>query len=83
MSRWSAVPADALAEQQEWLASDGEKIVICDIVYHDGTVDAPKVGYFSNYPYITPYNEDFTDLLDSTVNNIAYIDNLVNIPNII
>ena len=86
MSRWDRdvdgeLTATGLAEQQEWLSTDGEKIVICDIVYHDATTT--QVGYFSNYPYITPHGEDFTDLLGATVNNIPYVDILANIPNII
>ena len=81
MSRWSTDPTDALNEQREWLSTDGEKIVICDVAYHTGTES--RVGYFSNYPYITPFDESFTSLLGDTVNNIPYIDNLINIPNII
>ena len=73
--------ATGLAEQQSWLSEDNQKIVICDIVYHNGTTT--QVGYFSNYPYITPYNSSFIDLLNNSVNNIPYIDNLINIPNII
>ena len=55
MSRWDRdvdgeLTATGLAEQQEWLSTDGEKIVICDVVYHDSITT--QVGYFSNYPYI-------------------------------
>jgi hypothetical protein len=70
-----------LEQQQDWLSSDSEKIVICDIVYHNGTDE--QIGYFSNYPYITPWGTSFTDILGNPVDNMPYIDNLINIPNII
>jgi hypothetical protein len=81
MSVWSGTAEEIAAQQQAWLSEDNEKIIICDIVYHDG--NSTQVGYFSNYPYITPHNTSFIDLLDVSVNNIPYIDNLINIPNII
>ena len=75
-------------QQQEWLSEDNEKIIICDIVYHNGTTT--QVGYFSNYPYITPHTDSFTPLNADfytpalpDVNNIPYVDILINIPNII
>jgi hypothetical protein len=73
------------AEQIQWLADDNEKIVLCDIEYHDGF--SLKLAHFSNSPYITPYNETFSwtysdGTVDNTLNNVAYIDNMSNIPNI-
>jgi hypothetical protein len=68
-------------QKQEWLTEDNVKIIIADIVYHDG--QDLQVGYFSNYSYITPFGTTFVDELGNTVSNISYIDNLINIPNII
>ena len=71
-------------EQKQWLADDNEKIVLCDIEYHDGFT--LNIAHFSNYPYVSPFGENFTfdysngDI--ATLNNIAYIDNLINIPTI-
>ena len=46
-----------LAEQEEFLRSDQEKIILCDIEYHDGT--QVKLGTFANYPYIMQYGDNF------------------------
>lgn len=72
--------------QKNWLSSSGEKIIICDIQYHDG--HSRKLGHFSNYPYILQEGDfflwDFNDGNGSvSIDNISYIDNLLNIPNII
>ena len=58
MSVWNADPDIKAAEQQEWLSEDNEKIIICDIKYYS---DQEKIGYFSNYPYITPFGDSFTE----------------------
>lgn len=46
-----------LAQQEDFLKSDLEKIILCDIEYHDGT--QLRLGTFSTYPYVTNYNEVF------------------------
>ena len=77
-------------QQQEWLSEDNEKIIICDIVFYNKAAGTTQVGYFSNYPYITPHTDSFTPLNADfytpalpDVNNIPYVDILINIPNII
>ena len=70
-----------LEEQQRWLSEDSEKIVLCDIQYHDGT--NRRTGHFSNYPYIMQLNDSFEDFDGTILQNIAYEDNLISIPNII
>jgi hypothetical protein len=68
-------------EQLAWLKADNTKILLCDIVYNDGT--GTKVGYFSNYSYILKSTDSFTNILGETVTNISYVDNLINIPTIV
>jgi len=67
-------------EERRWLEQDNFKILLAEIVYHDG--GGLKVGYFSNYNYITQYGDSFTSILNQPVSHISYIDNLINIPTI-
>jgi len=58
--------------EQEWLDSDSHKIILVDISYHDGT--SLNTKYFSDYPYIQRYGENFVNILGNTVNSISYDD---------
>jgi hypothetical protein len=80
--------------QKEWLTEDNEKIILCDIEYHDG--DSLKLAHFSNSNYIMQASDSFVwtwgssdvpadvnpDGITSTISNVAYVDNLINIPTI-
>jgi len=67
--------------EQEWLDSDSHKIILIDISYHDGT--SLNTKYFSDYPYIQRYGENFINILGDTVSSIAYEDIVFNVSNII
>lgn len=80
-SVWSTDPIIRAQEQKDWLSEDNIKIIICDIVYHDGS--NLNVGYYSNTNYITLFDDEFTNLLGQTTNNVTYRDILDNIPVIV
>jgi hypothetical protein len=87
MSMWDRdvdgnVTQVGLDEQASWLNDDSEKIIIVDVQFHNGI--ELVTGHFSNFPYIMPFEDSSLDFDGTTVlQNIAYEDNLISIPNII
>jgi len=77
-----------LRQQQEFLRSDQEKIILCDVEYHDGT--QLRLGTFSSSNYIMQFGDSFDwywygdkSSTPETFSNLAYEDILISVPDII
>lgn len=66
---------------ENWLSEDKHRIVLIDMVYHNGAEYGLET--FSSYPYIMPVGDTFVNVLEDTVSDISYDDIISAVPNII